>query len=55
MSLRDVQELLLLGHLDGLIDHEEFCLLFDVHGCGPVFNHNQYQRFVLQDFSDEEC
>lgn len=55
MSLRDVQELLLLGHLDGLINHEEFCLLFDVHRCGPVFNHNQYQRFVLQDFSDEEC
>ena len=23
--LRDVQKLLLFGHLDGLIDHEEFC------------------------------
>lgn len=55
MSLPDVQELLLLGHLDGLIDYEEFCLLFDLHRCGPVFNHNQYQRFVLQEFSDEEC
>ena len=50
MSLPDVQKLLLLGHLAGLIDYEEFCLLFDVHRCGPVFNRNQYQRFVLQEF-----
>ena len=39
-----------MGHLDGLIDHEEFCSLFDVHRCGPVFNHNQRENYKLAIF-----
>ena len=55
MSLKTVQDLLLLGYDDGLIDEEEFCALYDVNSTSyPVFNHRQYSRFELEELSEEE-
>lgn len=48
--------MLLLGYGDGLIDEEEFILLYEANlSANLEFIHTNYNRFVLQDRSEAEC
>ncbi|KAK3727215.1 hypothetical protein QZH41_020352 [Actinostola sp. cb2023] len=56
MSFRDVQNLLLLGHDKGLIDDEEFILLFDEYSSrNPNFPYDDYASFDLDEVDEAEC
>ena len=49
MTLKNVQDCLLLSYiLEGFLDEEEFCSLYDVNSTDyPVFEHGKYRRFDL--------
>ena len=49
MTLKNVQDCLLLSYiLEGFLDEEEFCALYDVNSTDyPVFEHGKYRRFDL--------
>lgn len=54
--LRDVRELLLYANYDGLIDDEEFLLLYDLNTAkSPDFPYWNYEQFDLDKFYDDEC
>ena len=54
--LRDVRELLLYANYDGLIDDEEFLLLYDLNTAkSPDFPYWNYEQFDLDKFCDDEC
>ena len=56
MTLKNVQECLLLSYMKGFMDEEEFCALYDVNSTDyPVFEHGNYRRFDLNEVSEEEC
>ena len=44
MTLKNVQDCLLLSYiLEGVLDEEEFCALYDVNSTDyPVFEHGKY-------------
>ena len=54
--LRDVRELLLYANYDGLIDDEEFLLLYDLNTAKSLdFPYWNYEQFDLDKFCDDEC
>ena len=56
MTLKNVQDYLLLSYMEGFLDEEEFCALYDVNSTDyPVFEHGKYRRFDLNEVSEEEC
>ena len=56
MTLKNVQDCLLLSYMEGFLDEEEFCALYDVNSTDyPVFEHGKYRRFDLNEVSEEEC
>ena len=56
MTLKNVQDCLLLSYMEGFLDEEEFCALYDVNGTDyPAFEHGKYRRFDLNEVSEEEC
>ena len=52
MTLKNVQDRLLLSYMKGFLDEEEFCALYDVNS---TFEHGKYRRFDLNEVSEEEC
>ena len=56
MTLKNGQDCLLLSYMEGFLDEEEFCALYDVNSTDyPVFEHGKYRRFDLNEVSEEEC
>ena len=56
MTLKNIQDCLLLSYMEGFLDEEEFCALYDVNRTDyPVFEHGKYRRFDLNEVSEEEC
>ena len=56
MTLKNVQDCLLLSYMEGCLDEEEFCALCDLNGTDyPVFEQGKYRRFDLNEVSEEEC
>ena len=47
---------MLLSYMEGFLDEEEICALYDVNSTDyPVFEHGKYRRFDLNEVSEEEC
>ena len=56
MSLKKLQECLILSHEINILDEEEFCLLFHLNDTRNIlFDHKQYSKFELGTISEEEC
>ena len=56
MTLKNVQDCLLLSYMEGFLDEEEFCALYDVTSTDyPVFEHGKYRRFDLNGVSEKDC
>ena len=57
-SLKETRELLLVSCVKGIINANEFTILYDVNmSKNPlhVFPHDYYEEFSLDNFSEEEC
>ncbi|KAK3742549.1 hypothetical protein QZH41_017039 [Actinostola sp. cb2023] len=55
-SFKSIRNLLLLGHDDGLINDEEFLLLFDEYQSrNPEFPYDSYSSFDLEELDESEC
>ena len=55
-SLRETREALLLAHDQGIVDDEEFVLLFDLNKSkNPVYPYWKYNGFDLDSMTDAEC
>ena len=55
-SFRDARNLLMLSYDDGLIDDDEFILLYDANmSKNPEFPYEEYGRFDLDEMDDTEC
>ena len=55
-SFRQTRESLLLAHNDGLIDDEEFALLFDINTSRNLdYPYWNYPAFDLDAQTDDEC
>ena len=52
MTLKNVQDYLLLSYMQGFLDEEEFNVNSTDY---PVFEHGKYRRFDLNEVSEEEC
>ena len=56
MSLKDTREAVVLAYDGGVIDDEDFCLLFDVNQSkNPGFPYEGYGTFDLAEMDDAEC
>lgn len=56
MAFKYVRNLLLLSHDDGLIDNEQFLLLFDLYSLRQHdFPYDNYEPFDLNKFDESEC
>ena len=53
-GLRETRELLLLAQLEGDLDDEEFCLLYDLNTSKKLRYWN-YEPFTLDGLDDSEC
>ena len=55
-SFRDVRNLLLLAHDDGVIDDDDFLLLYDQYQSrNPEFPYDSYPKFDLDEIDESEC
>ena len=55
-SLRNVRNALLISHSSNLINDEEFLMLHNLNSSkNPDFPYWNYQKFDLENLSDEEC
>lgn len=55
MAFKDVRNLLLISHDDGLIDDEELIVLYDLYSLrDPDFPHNCYTAFDLDELDESE-
>jgi hypothetical protein len=55
-KLRDVRRFLLYANFDGLIDDEEFLLLYNLNTAkSPDLPYWIYKQFDLDDLCDDEC
>jgi len=55
-SFRDTREALLLAYDQGLINDEEFVLLYDINTSKNLdYPYWNYDRFDLDSWSDDEC
>ena len=56
MSFKRARDALVLCHDNGIIDDEEFCLLYDANRSkNPEFPYEEYGEFDLEDMDDAEC
>ena len=55
MAFKDVHNLLLISHDDGLIDDEEFIFLYDLYSSrDPDFSYDCYTAFDLDELDESE-
>ena len=55
-SLQNVCHALLISHFSNLINDEEFLMLYNLSSSNnPDFPYWNYQKFELENLSDEEC
>ena len=55
-NLREVRECLLLGYDLNLLNDEEFMLFYDLNSSkNPDFPYWRYERFDLEELTDDEC
>ena len=58
-SLKEVRNQLLISHYEGLIDDEEFLLLYDMNMSNnldlPYEAYLPYEQFTLENLEDDEC
>ncbi|XP_072173898.1 uncharacterized protein [Diadema setosum] len=55
-NLHRIREMVLLGYANGLIDDEEFVLLYDANRPANLdFNYSTYEAFDLGLYNDDEC
>lgn len=56
MSFKYVRDVLVLCYNNGVIDDEEFCLLYDVNWLKNFeFLYEEYGKFDFEDMDDVEC
>ena len=56
MALKKVQDCILLSHEAGVLDVEEFCLLYELNKPAyPYFEHTSFERFSLHSIPEAEC
>ena len=56
MSFEDARDALVLYHDKGVIDDEEFCLLYDANRSKkPAFPYEEYRKFDLEEMDNSEC
>ena len=56
MSFQDVRTSLAIGYGDGLLNDEEFILLYDAFKSqNPVYPYWKFNRFCLDDLESSEC
>ena len=55
MAFRDVRNSLLISHADGIIDDEEFIVLYDLYSSrDPDFPYHHYTAFDLDALDESE-
>ena len=55
-SLKETRDLLLVSRVKGIINANEFAILYDVNmSKNPLFPYDNYEEFSLGNFSEEEC
>ena len=55
-SLKEVRNQLLISHYEGLIDDEEFLLLYDMNMSNNLdLPYEAYEQFRLENLEDDEC
>ena len=55
-SLKKNRDLLLVSCVKGIINANEFAILYDVNmSKNPLFPYDNYEEFSLDNFSEEEC
>ena len=55
-SLKETRDLLLVSCVKGIINANEFAILYDVNmSKNPLFPYDNYEQFSLDNFSEEEC
>ena len=55
-SLKETRDLLLVSCVKGIINANEFAILYDVNmSKNPLFPYDNYEEFSLDNFSEEEC
>ena len=55
MAFRDVRNFLLISHADGIIDDEEFIVLYDLYSSrDPDFPYDHYTAFDLDALDESE-
>ena len=56
MSFKDARDALVLYYDNGVIDDEEFCLLYDANRSkNPEFPYEEYGKFDLEEMDNSEC
>lgn len=56
MSFRKLRDILVESYCDGVIDDDEFCILYQAsHSKNLEFPYEKYGRFHLEDMSEAEC
>ena len=56
MKFKDIQDILLLSYVDGILEDDEFVMLYDAYkSTNPDFNHQAYDRFDLDAVDSAEC
>jgi hypothetical protein len=54
--LRDIRELLFYANFDGLINEEEFILLYNLNTAkSPDLTYWKYEKYDLDNLCDDEC
>ena len=55
-SLKETRDLLLVSSVKGIINANEFAILYNVNmSKNPLFPYDNYDKFSLDNFSEEEC
>ena len=55
-SLKETRDLLLVSSVKGIINANEFAILYNVNmSKNPLFPYDNYEEFSLDNFSEEEC
>ena len=55
-SLKETRDLLLVSCVKGIINANEFAILYDVNmSKNPLFPYDNYEQFSPDNFSEEEC
>jgi len=54
-SLKEMRDLLLVSCVKGILNANEFAIVYDVNmSKNPLFPHDNYEEFWLDNFSEEE-